>query len=419
MAGHPGLLRAALCCAAVLRLLTTALSAQVQEFSAPGTNGNSHHGWSVSLSGETAVVGAPGRHDNSQGYAHVYRRVAGVWSETQILTGSTTGPTDWFGISVAIDGDLIAVGDWGESDGPSGTPGFHRGAAFVFRRGAPAAPFTEIARLQPADLAEHDRFGSAVALHGDVLAVSATGAADAGARSGAVYVFRRAAGAWTQEARLIAPVGAAEDRFGCAIALSGATLAVGAEGSDLAAPDAGAVFVYTFSGATWSLQATLSSTAAALDDRFGTALDVQGEVLAVGVPRRDVAGISNAGAVEVFRRTGASWNPEATLVSDAPVVLDNLGLSVACDGERVLAGLPEDDEAGAHAGAVLLFVQQAGLWSAPSKYVPADIDLSDRFGTSVALHGSLALVGAPKAYTTSPLRLGRVYMLGSVPEATP
>jgi hypothetical protein len=409
--------RCPLAALATLVLLAAPVRAQVQDAAFLGLNSNSNHGWSVALSGDTAAVGAPGAHTNSEGYVYVYRKLASVWTETQLLAGSTSDKTDWFGYAVASDGDVIAVGDWGESDGVSGQPGFHRGAAYVFRRSFAASLFVEEERVQPADLLEHDRFGSAIAIDADVLVVSARGADDAGTESGAAYVFRYDGAAWSQEARLVAPAGAAHDRYGYALSVSGDTLAVGAESADIAATDAGAVFVYQFDGATWALQATLTSEAAVRDDRFGTALDCQGDTLAVGVPRRDVLGKVNAGVVEVFRRNSGLWTLEDTLAIETPAVLDNLGTSVALNDDRLLVGIPNHDGAGPQSGGAALFLREFGVWLPAIEIFAAPLDNSDQLGRSVAIDGDLAVLGAPKVLQN--LKRGRVHLYSGVPGAGP
>ena len=399
--------------------LSAVAPAQVEEAAFFGLDINSNLGWAVALSGDTAAVAGPGRHDNSLGHVWVYQRSAGTWSETQLLVGSTVDKPDWFGYAVAIDGDVIAAGDWGESDGVAGAPGYQRGAAYVFRRPDGSSPFVEQQRIQPVDLAEHDRFGMAVALAGDLLAVAARGADDAGSESGAVYVFRETGDVWTQEARLTAPAGAADDRFGFSLALSGDTLAVGADGSDVAAGDAGAVYVYVYDGGGWTLQATLASASAARDDRFGTAVALQGDQLAVGVPRRDVSGQPNAGVVEVWQRSAGVWSLDDVLADPAPVGFDNLGTSVALDDGRVLAGEPHDDAAGAQAGTALLFGRVAGRWSLVSELGGSLVDASDQFGHGVALDGELTVVGAPGARESGTLALGLITCFSSTPEVGP
>lgn len=407
-----GLLRA--CCVC----LGSLAAAQVEQASFAGGNDAISLGWSVSLSGSYAAVGSPGTHDNNAGYVHVYRNTGSTWSQVQVLLGSTATKESWFGASVALDGDVMAAGDWGDS-GLAGAPGFSRGAAYVFRRPDSLSPFVEEARLQPADLAEHDRLGTALDLSGEVLVVSAPGADDAGPQSGAAYVFRHAGGTWTQEARLIAPQGVAWDRFGFDVAVSGGTIAIGAEGDDQEAPDAGAVHVFVLDGGAWTLQATLVSAAAGRDDRFGTALDLQGDQLAVSVPRRDVAGRTNAGVVEVWRRSGSVWSLDGVLSATSPVDMDNLGLGVALDGDRVLAGIPNADAQGGQAGAAILFQRSGGVWTAGPPFAGSLVDVADQFGVGVALDGPLAVVGAPQALVLEPLSYGRVHLFGGMPGAGP
>lgn len=406
--------------AVALACLASPLSAQVvEEAHAWGATINDHLGWSIALSGQTAAVAGPGRHDNSLGDIAIHRRGGGSWIETQLVVGSAADKDTWFACDLALEGDVLAAGDWADSAGDPGQPGFQRGAAYVFRRPDGASPFAEEAYLVPGDLVSHDRFGWALALSGDVLAVSAVGDDDGGQESGAVYVFRHAAGSWTQEARLVAPAAAAHERFGWSLALDGDTLVVGADGSHAGAPDGGAAFVFTHAAGSWSLQATLTAAAPVRGERFGAALDLQGDQLAVGVPGRTVTDLPGAGAVEVWQRVGGSWSRETTLSDTAPAGFSNLGDTLALDDDRLLVGAPLADDAGSQSGRALLFVRDGGAWTVSGTLAPSLGDVNHTLGVGLDLDGPLAAVGAPRARNQSTLGLGLTTFFAGLPGATP
>ncbi|HZM01001.1 MAG TPA: hypothetical protein VFD43_12205, partial [Planctomycetota bacterium] len=343
------------------------IAAQVQEavFEDDETPiGTNRIGWAVDLSGDCAIASSAGQHDGLTGYLYAYRRTGSSWTEEQVFKGATTDEGDWFGMDVAIDGDVVVGGAPGVSDGEAGMPGFHRGAAWVFRH---LGGWVEEARLQPESVLEHDRFGAAVAVSGDVIVVGAPGVdgwtEEAGQmeESGAAYVFRRVAGTWVEEVRLTAWDGGPHQHFGSAVAASGDTIAIGAEGNLEAEGFSGAVYVYRFDGTAWNVEQRIAAASGARDDRFGAALDLEGEVLAVGAPREQAAGQPKAGRVHVLRRSGAVWSEEAVLQAPAPRVTDNFGYSVSLGLDQLLVGVPGDDTLGGQSGSAAHFRRSAGV----------------------------------------------------------
>jgi hypothetical protein len=207
------------------------------------------------------------------GAAYVFSRSAGTWSQQAYVKASNTGSNDFFGSAVALsgDGDTLAVGAQLE-DGtlPGVTPG----------------------------------------------AVNEVTAGNAAVNSGAVYVFARSAGLWSQQAYVKATNAQGGDQFGTSVALSadGNSLAVGApfeDGSgagidspfDEFAADAGAVYVYARSAGAWSPQAYVKTPSNAGDpDRFGfsVALDGSGNTLAVGAHFEDGSATGIGGTPDNF-----------------------------------------------------------------------------------------------------------------------
>ncbi|KAH8063475.1 hypothetical protein JL722_2646 [Aureococcus anophagefferens] len=202
--------------------------------------GGDNFGWSVAVSGDLVVVGAI-YHDyaeSSFGSAYVFQTTndGASWTETAKLVASDAAALDYFGGSVAVSGDLVVVGAFGNDDA-----GDWSGSAYVFRTTNDGASWTQTAKLVASDAAESDAFGYSVAVSGDLVAklVASDAAAsdyfvesvavsgdlvvvgvlynnDAGYRSGSAYVFRTTNGgaSWTQVAKLVASDAAALDYFG-------------------------------------------------------------------------------------------------------------------------------------------------------------------------------------------------------------
>jgi len=350
-------------------------------------------GYAVAIDGERVVVGCPDEDSGATGVggtpsengtldagaAWVFVRIGTTWSQEAYLKASNTGTGDRFGHRVAIHGDLVVVGAQSEDGSGSGVD-----------------PFSN----------------------------------DGAASAGAAYVFRRVGGAWTHDAYLKASNTDAGDSFGSAVAVHGNTIAIGAQEEDSAAigvggdpssggsPGSGAVYVFVHDGSSWTQQAYVKATNTDAGDGFGWSVDLEGDTLLVGAPFEDggAAGVggdqaddssSAAGAAYTFERVGGSWFASGYLKADASDAQDQFGYAVALDRGTVAVGAPlEDgsssgvggnpfDDADPDAGAVYLF-QRAGLSWAPRAYVKASLtDSGDHFGQSVDVDADTLLVGAP------------------------
>ena len=310
-----------------------------------------------------------------------------------------------FGHAVALDGNTLAVG------APSAKVGVHpdQGAVYVYVRAA--SGWTLQQQLTAADGDANDQFGYSVAVRGDVIVAGAPYDTVAGNNNqGSAYVFRRTVGTWAQEARITGP-GAATDRFGWAVDLSGTTVAVGApyEGQiDL--PNSGAVHV--FSGATslggdrtWTATARLTASDAARADHFGYSVALAGDTLLAGTPHRD-DGHKDEGRVYAYARSGSAWIERQRLDAPNPDGDDHFGSAVALDGTDAIVGAPGRDGAERDQGAAFAFAYAAGLWvHAETLTLPAGAESGDaRFGAAAAVDAGLLAVGAPGTPETSRVR---------------
>jgi hypothetical protein len=257
------------------------------------------------------------------------------WELDQELVASDGKPFDSFGISVAIDGSVIAVG--ASHAGPP--TGEAYGAAYVFR--FDGTQWKQEQKLVASDRRDGDEFGSSVAVRGDVLAVGAQGH-----KAGSVYVFRYLAPqqSWQQDAELTASDAGAADELGAAVAMLDETLIVaGAPRADKGGDrDVGAAYVFRFNGALW-VEEKLEASDGAAQDLFGFAVDVQGDLLVVGAPGDETAAGTAAGSVHVFRASGGQYLEEQQLFADDGSVDDYFGWSVAARGDLVFAGAWGED----------------------------------------------------------------------------
>jgi hypothetical protein len=197
----------------------------------------------VSVNGDTAVIGALGAGDGGweSGAVYVFTRDAGgTWTEQVKLTASDADHNDHFGYSVSVDGHTAVIGAIGNDD-----DGRSSGSAYVFTRDA-GGTWTEQAKLTASDAAADDLFGWSVSVNGDAAVIGAYGDDDGGDRSGSAYVFTRdAGGTWTEQTKLTASDAASLDYLGGSVSVDGATAVIGAERDDDGGLDSGSAYVYT------------------------------------------------------------------------------------------------------------------------------------------------------------------------------
>ncbi|MEK6642674.1 MAG: FG-GAP repeat protein [Planctomycetota bacterium] len=355
---------------------------------------NDLFGYSIAISGDTAVVGADvddHAGGNDAGSAYVFVRVGGVWTEQAKLIASDAAAGDKFGYSVAVSGDTAVVG--AESDTHAG--GASAGSAYVFVRSG--TDWIQQAKLIASDAAVADLFGVSVALSGDTAVVGAFFEDNAGgSEAGSAYVFVRSGTVWTQQTKLIASDAAVADLFGTSVALSGDTAVVGANSDDnTGGANAGSAYVFVRSGTIWTEQAKLTASDAAVSDLFGVSVAISGDTALVGANNDDNAFDADAGSAYIFVRSGVAWTQQARLVASDAAATDNFGISVALSGDTALVGAWQNDNlGGADAGSAYVFIRSGVVWTQQAKLIASDAAATDIFGVSVALSGDTAVVGA-------------------------
>jgi prepilin-type N-terminal cleavage/methylation domain-containing protein len=345
-------------------------------------------GYAVAIDGDTVVVGADGDDDKgtNSGSAYVFTRTGATWTQQAKLVPADGDVSDWFGYAVAVDGDTVVVGAHGDDD-----KGTYSGSAYVFVR--TGGTWTQQAKLVPADGTEGDWFGVSVAVDGDTVVVGAYGDDDKGADSGSVYVFTRTGATWTQQAKLLAADGAAYDYFGYAVAVDADTVVVGARYDDDKGADSGSVYVFTRTGRTWTQQAKLTAADGTAGDYFGEAVAVDADTIVVGAYYDDDKG-DNSGSAYVFVRTGGTWTQQAKLTAPDGTAGDYFGWAVAVDGDTVVVGAYGDDDKGDNSGSAYVFVRTGATWTQQAKLTAPDGTAGDWFGWAVAVDGGTVVVGA-------------------------
>lgn len=408
-----------------------------------------YFGSSVAMSGDLMVVGVPresggkrgvnvDESDNTgtfTGAVYVYERVDGIWTKVAYIKASNSDPIDFFGTSVAIDGERIVVGAVGESSASTQINGdeynnqsSRSGAAYVYER--VDGIWAKTAYLKAFNQDSSDGFGHAVAISGDTIVVGAP-QEDSSVRmvngneldnaapgAGAAYVYVYSGGTWTLQAYL-KPLNTMESsNFGTSVAISGDTVVVGAVGEksassglDGAGEDdnltaSGAAYIFTRRSNNWTQNAYLKSEAPQQYDTCGISVDVEGDFVVVGCSGDQMDGLAQVGSAYVYRRSSEGWVQDGYLRASNAEMEDTFGFSVSISGERVLVGaFAEDSNArgflgdeynnqAVNSGAAYLFERSATGWSQLAYIKASNTDAYDKFGDAVSMDGDTCVIGA-------------------------
>ncbi|OGD14564.1 MAG: hypothetical protein A2V76_10070 [Candidatus Aminicenantes bacterium RBG_16_63_14] len=317
------------------------------------------------------------------------------------LTASDASDNDGFGLSVAVDGGYALVG----SPGVDGS-GSNRGAAYLFLQSQGGLDgWGEVKQLVAADRGDGDLFGCSVDISGDLAVVGAAGEDGIGSSRGAAYLFSRDHGGadnWGQVKKLVASDAENNDGFGFSVAIDGDTAIVGADGEDGAGADRGAVYVFARDQGgpdNWGEVVKLTAGDPDDADQFGYAVDIAGDVIVIGSRGEDGAG-SNRGAAYLFSRDlgGAdAWGQLKKLTASAASDGDAFGTSAALYGTLAVVGAAWEDSGGTNRGAIYLFSRDQGgaeNWGELKKLTASDARNGDLFGYDVALSGDTIVAGA-------------------------
>jgi hypothetical protein len=401
---------------------------------AAAATGHSLFGYAVALSGSNLLVGAPGQ-NASAGAAYVYVFKNGQWTQqAQLGVAGAIGPTQ-FGWSVALSGNIAAIGapdisavtlfqsgknGWAQTavlnafEGPS-VAGFGTAlamnattlvvsavnandqSAYVFTLGKSGwTPQYEFSPFD--DSLNNEQFGAAVALMGNEPVVarphSWDGTTAPGTPLGALYGFT------VGGAEAIASDGQYGDDYGYAVALAGTTVLAGAPGCN---GGTGAVYVSTLKNGGLTPQSVLTASNGQPGDGFGAALAFDGTNLFVGAPYAN----NGQGAVYLYTYKAGVWTYQAELTAGDGQPGDLFGDSLALSGTQIGVGAPGRN---GNMGAAYVFAMSGTAWSQQAELIAGDGESADGFGTSVALDRGNLVVGSPNATTTEAVGAGAAYV---------
>jgi hypothetical protein len=298
---------------------------------------------------------------------------------------------DLFGFSVSLHKSTAVVGAH-QADTDQGSDA---GAVYVFTRHNGC--WSEEARLTASDGTAGDMFGGMTAIEDNTLVVGVIrhDHPERGADTGAAYVFQRIDGTWQEQVKLTAHDAAAGDGLGWSVGVASQTVVIGAPKADDKGTDAGAVYVFDLIGDQWQQTAKLTAGDATAGDLFGISLAISGDTLLIGADLHDTTA-QDAGAAYVFTRENGNWSQQAKLTASDGQSEDIFGVRVALEDDLALISARRDDVAGigTDAGSTYVFVREGTQWQQQAKLIAPDGHADDRFGRSVAIANNKLIIGA-------------------------
>ncbi len=306
-------------------------------------------GISVSISGDYAVIGAYCDDDNgyNSGSVYIFHRNGTTWTQQAKLTASDGAFEDYFGISVSISGDYALIAANRDDDN-----GYNSGSAYIFHRNG--TTWTQQAKVTASDGADHDHFGYPVSISGDYALIGSNGDDDNGYNSGSAYIFHRSGTTWTQQANLTASDGSAEDYFSISVSISGDYAAIGAYWDDDNGAESGSAYIFHRNGTTWTQQAKIIASDGAAEDGFGRSVSINGNNALIGAYLDNDNG-ELSGSAYLFYRSGIIWMEHSKITASDGATDDYFGMSTSIDGDYAMIGAYYDDDNGAESGSVYVY----------------------------------------------------------------
>lgn len=380
-------------------------------------------GYSVSISGDYAIVGANqedynatgGQFLSKAGAAYILKNNSGTWTVVQKIVAFDRAADDEFGYSVAISGDYAIVG----APKKDVTVGFDLassgGAAYIFKN--TTGTWSQVQRIVASDRESNDQFGRSVAISGDYVIVGAPYEDSAGpggnpqSNKGSAYIFKKEASNWMEEQKIFS-TGGSNDYFGWSVGISEDYVISGMPGDDLfntsgdLLNDVGTAVVFKRSTTgDWAQMQIIIAADRGDGDEFGTSVAISGDYAIVGAMYEDNnvtggANLSNAGSAYIFQRNAETWSQMDKIVASDRAAGDLFGVSVSISGEYAVVGAYNEDEDPvgentlSNSGSAYIFKNTSGNWVQANKIVSSDRASSDYFGYSVAISGDYAIVGA-------------------------
>ncbi len=367
-----------------------------------------YFGSSVSMDGDYAIAGAVGTSGGNvfQGSAYILSRngTGTSWSIQKRLTAPDGAIHDNFGYSVSVSGDYAIVGAPYKKIGDND----NQGKVYIFHRDKTS--WNLQAAITASDGEAGDWFGISVSIDGDYAVVGAELKNVQGNHyQGKAYIYHRSGTGWSLQGGLLAPDGISEDYFGAGVSISGDYIIVGASDvlnfGEASHTHQGKAYIFHHSGAYWVYQARLTAPGGEDSDNFGNRVSIDGHYAIVGASYKDAGENTYQGKSYIFYRDGTTWSRQAELIARDGKDYDFFGRAVSVSGDYAVVGN------GAGRGKAYVFHRSGTEWSQQATLTPSDeyTDGGGAFGTSVSLYGDFVLVGASYKEVGGYENKGKVY----------
>ncbi len=297
---------------------------------------------------------------------------------------------DLYGYSVDVDGSRAIVGALFDDNGK----GINSGAAYILEKNG-LGQWVEVAKLLAPDGLANDQFGVSVAIDGGLVIVGSL----KNAGKGAAYVFSGSGATWTLVKKLTASDGASSDDFGASVDITATHAIVGALNDDAPQVNRGSVYIFGKDQGglnNWGQVIRQSASDGNTNDNFGVSVGIDGNFAVVGARYDDDLG-ANSGMVFVLAKDQGgvnNWGQLQKLVPSTGAAGDYYGSSVGISGNQIIAGSYLNDEQGNNAGSAYVFEYDGITWSEEVKLTASDATIADQFGISVSIESGVAVVGA-------------------------
>ncbi len=383
------------------------MASEVQKLTASDAATGDEFGWSVSVDGDYAIVGAhyddPSGADSGSAYIY-YKDEGGVdnWGQQAKLTALDGAAGDEFGYSVSISGEYAIVGAYHDDVNYEDS-----GSAYIFSKDQGGADnWGQVTKLTASDGYQYDYFGCSVSIDGDIAVVGAYYSGDPNTEhyTGSAYVFYKDKGGsdnWGEQKELTPSDGVVFDSFGYSVSISGDYIIVGAIDDDDDGDGSGSAYIYykdQGGGDNWGQQAKLTASDGAEGDAFGGSVSISGDYAIVGAAADDNANGVDAGSAYIFYKGEGgvnNWGQQAKLTAAGGQLDDLFGFSVSISGECAIVGSPSNS-AGEPGAAYIYYKDQGGSdnWGELEKFAPIDVEANDSFGYDVSMSGKTVIVSS-------------------------
>jgi hypothetical protein len=360
---------------------------------------------------DSSGVGLTPATDNNayqSGAAFVYKRNPnGNWILEAYLKPDNTNAGQHFGHAVAISGDTIVIGSPEETCAQTGVgtagcgtfTGSLYGAVYTYKFDGTSWTYENY--IKPSVAAPGAKFGSSVSIFRDTLVVGAPEYSAVATKAGAAYVFERSAGGWAQQT-MLTHTSTAQNRFGSSVAIHNGVIAVTSVPDTLYVSNTGFTEIFEGSGATWPNTGTVTALLPETNDGYGCSVSVYGNYIAVGASseRGNSQGTATTsfvngtarGAAFVYKKNTGSWSLDTYVKPNNTTGAQQFGSSVSLFENTLVVGAPGYSSSN---GRVYIYKMKASRDYIETVQEPGNPNISNSFGYSVAISNSAIAVGGP------------------------